>query len=132
MTSIFRNVLITGSLSANEQTKLLKEGCEIITCTPGRIRDLVQKDIILMSHVRFFVLDEADSLVSGQSDSMRTIRELHAKIPHYSFDAQRLQMIVCSATLHNGDVHKLAVSYRLSVIYLHFRTSSCISRSGSI
>jgi len=103
-----RNALVTGGLSTKEQIRSLEEGCEIITCTPGRVRDLVQKDIILMSHVRFFVLDEADSLVSGQSDSMRTIRELHAKIPHYSFDGQRLQMIVCSATLHNADVHKLA------------------------
>jgi ATP-dependent RNA helicase DDX1 len=97
-------------MSTQEQNKALGSGCDIITCTPGRVRDLLNQKLILMSHVRFFVLDEADSLVSGQSDSMRVIRELHSKVPRYSFDGQRLQMIVCSATLHNLDVSKLAVS----------------------
>lgn len=102
-------MLVSGGMSTSEQERLLKGGCEIVTCTPGRVRDLVQHNVLSMNHVRFFVLDEADSLVVGQSDSMRIIRELHSRIPQYSYDGQRLQMIVCSATLHNVEVSKLAV-----------------------
>lgn len=72
-----------------------------------------------MEHVRFFVLDEADSFVAAHSDSMRTIRELHTKMPKGSVADQRLQMIVCSATLHNSGVKKLAVSRLLSVFREH-------------
>lgn len=104
-----KNVLITGGISPAEQMRALENGCDIVTCTPGRVRDLLQQGLISMKHVRFFVLDEADSLVSGQSDSMRIIRDLHSQIPKYSVDGQRLQIVVCSATLHNFDVSKLAV-----------------------
>lgn len=90
---------------------MLNDGCDIITCTPGRIKDLVQNNTISMKHVRFFVLDEADTLVASQSDSFRIIRDLYSNAPKYSFDGQRLQMIVCSATLHNKGVSKLAVSF---------------------
>ncbi|KAI6183028.1 ATP-dependent RNA helicase DDX1 [Aphelenchoides bicaudatus] len=103
-----KNTLVSGAMSVNEQIRELKDGSDIITCTPGRVRDFLQQQLISMSHVRFFVLDEADSLVAGQSDSMRVIRELHSKIPRYSVDGQRLQMVVCSATLHNSEVTKLA------------------------
>lgn len=131
---IFRNVLVSGAMSVQDQIKELKNGCDIITCTPGRVRDLLQQELILMSHVRFFVLDEADSLVSGQSDSMRVIRELHSKIPRYSFDGQRLQMVVCSATLHNFDVSKLAVILWLfkTFICTVLRTSLCTFHNGLI
>jgi len=61
--------------------------------------------------VRFFVIDEADSLCSNP-DGSRTIADLHQRIPKYSRGTEdRLQMIVCSATLHNHDVKRLADTY---------------------
>lgn len=110
LTWLYRNVLVSGGMSSQDQINALSNGCDIITCTPGRVRDLLSQQLISMSHVRFFVLDEADFLMSGKSDSIHIIRELHGKIPHYSSDGQRLQMIVCSATLHNFEVNKLAAS----------------------
>ncbi|KAH7698167.1 ATP-dependent RNA helicase Ddx1, partial [Aphelenchoides avenae] len=103
-----KNVLVVGGISISEQMDMIEVGVDIITCTPGRVRDLVHQHKILLNHVRFFVLDEADSLVSGQSDAWKTIQELHSKMPKYSPTGERLQMIVCSATLHNFDVKKLA------------------------
>ena len=38
------------------------------------------------------------------------IRRIYDAIPRVSFDGRRLQMIVCSATLHNFEVKKLADS----------------------
>ncbi|KAI6225015.1 ATP-dependent RNA helicase DDX1 [Aphelenchoides besseyi] len=103
-----RNVLAAGGVPPKQQMETIEKGTDIITCTPGRVRDLVHQEILDLNHVRFFVLDEADSLVSQSGDSMRIIRELHQKMQRHSADGQRLQMVVCSATLHNFDVKKLA------------------------
>ena len=42
--------------------------------------------------------------------------KLHQKMPSVTVDGKRLQMIVCSATLHNFEVKKLADSI------MHFPT----------
>ena len=36
------------------------------------------------------------------------IMKLHSRMPRVTLDGKRLQMIVCSATLHNFEVKKLA------------------------
>jgi superfamily II DNA/RNA helicase len=38
---------------------------------------------------------------------------MHNQIPKVTADGKRLQMIVCSATLHDFDVKKLAVSLKI-------------------
>jgi ATP-dependent RNA helicase DDX1 len=68
--------------------------------------ELISTDRLLLNQVRFFVLDEVDALLSqGHKD---LIMKIHKKIPLVSVDSRRLQMIVCSATLHNFDVKKLS------------------------
>ena len=61
-----------------------------------------------MFFFRFFVLDEADGLLKQSYGPM--IEKLHKQMPKYTPDGSRLQMIVCSATLHDFEVKKLAVS----------------------
>lgn len=61
-----------------------------------------------LSSCRFFVLDEADGLLKqGYTD---LIERLHKQMPKINSDGNRLQMIVCSATLHAFEVKKMAVS----------------------
>ncbi|KAF7635058.1 hypothetical protein Mgra_00005499, partial [Meloidogyne graminicola] len=106
-----KNVPAVSGIHMGEQLALINSGCDILTGTPGRIRSLVQERHIDLSHIRFFVLDEADSLLGGQNDSANIIFELHNQIPKYGLSGTRLQMIVCSATLHNMAVQKLATQY---------------------
>ncbi|KAI3416068.1 ATP-dependent RNA helicase ddx1 [Globodera pallida] len=106
-----RNVLAISGISMGQQVAAINSGVDILTCTPGRIRGLVQEGQIALDQIRFFVLDEADSLLGGQSDSAQIVHELHSRIPKYSDDGNRLQMIVCSATLHNMAVKRLATQY---------------------
>jgi ATP-dependent RNA helicase DDX1 len=40
------------------------------------------------------------------------INRLHGQIPKVTNDGKRLQMVVCSATLHSFDVKKMAVSLK--------------------
>jgi ATP-dependent RNA helicase DDX1 len=52
------------------------------------------------------VIDEVDALL--QQGHFNLVTRLHSQIPRMFSDGKRLQMIVCSATLHNFDVKKLA------------------------
>ncbi|KAL4234926.1 ATP-dependent RNA helicase ddx1 [Mactra antiquata] len=79
---------------------------DIVVGTPGRLEDLISTGKLALSSVRFFVLDEADGLLSqGYGD---LINRLHGQIPKVTNDGKRLQMVVCSATLHSFDVKKMA------------------------
>ncbi|VDD90052.1 unnamed protein product [Enterobius vermicularis] len=111
------------SIPVSEQIRNISAGVDIITCTPGRLLDFVQTEKILVSNCRFFILDEADSLVSAKNH-LSTIERLYSLLPKITPDGTRLQMIVCSATLHNFDVKKLAVYDALSAMGLSSRHSA--------
>uniref|UniRef100_A0A0N4ZMX2 ATP-dependent RNA helicase n=1 Tax=Parastrongyloides trichosuri TaxID=131310 RepID=A0A0N4ZMX2_PARTI len=103
-----KNVLVCGGVSQRDIDINIKLGCDIITCTPGRFISLVEQGKINLRHVKFFVLDEADSLVSGQQSLWDDIKKLHGKMTEGDGGIERLQMIVCSATLHNMMIDRIA------------------------
>nr|KAF6429175.1 DEAD-box helicase 1 [Molossus molossus] len=101
-----RELLIIGGVAARDQLSVLENGVDIVVGTPGRLDDLVSTGKLSLSQVRFLVLDEADGLLSqGYSDF---INRIHSQIPQITSDEKRLQVIVCSATLHSFDVKKLS------------------------
>lgn len=101
-----RELLIIGGVAAKDQISALDRGIDIVVGTPGRLEDLIAGGQLSLSQVRFFVLDEADGLLTqGYTD---LINRMHQKIPKFTPDGKRLQMIVCSATLHSFEVKKLA------------------------
>ena len=89
-----------------DQIASLKDGVDIVVATPGRLDDLISTGSLLLNQVRFFILDEVDALLSQGHKDM--IVRMYKQIPGFTSDGKRLQMIVCSATLHNFDVKKLA------------------------
>lgn len=99
-------LLIIGGVSSREQTDALMKGVDIVVGTPGRLEDLISTGQLALHQVRFFVLDEADGLL--QQGYSQLIDRLHKQIPKVTNDGKRLQMIVCSATLHSFDVKKMA------------------------
>uniref|UniRef100_A0AC35TIK7 ATP-dependent RNA helicase DDX1 n=1 Tax=Rhabditophanes sp. KR3021 TaxID=114890 RepID=A0AC35TIK7_9BILA len=103
-----KNTLVSGALSTKEQEKMLLQGSDIMTCTPGRLIDLVEHGKIDLRFVKFFVLDEADALVSGTQNHWGILKKLYGKMIKSESVALRLQVIVCSATLHNPMIDKLA------------------------
>ncbi|XP_053565637.1 ATP-dependent RNA helicase DDX1 [Bombina bombina] len=101
-----RELLIIGGVAAKDQLSILESGVDIVVGTPGRIDDLISTGKLSLSQVRFLVLDEADGLLSqGYTDF---INRIHGQIPQITSDGKRLQVIVCSATLHSFDVKKLS------------------------
>lgn len=80
-----------------------------MVATPGRLEDLISSRQLELMQCRFFVLDEADGLL--KTGNLGMINRLHSEIPKMTQDGKRLQMIVCSATLHDFEVKKLAVRF---------------------
>lgn len=103
---VLQEMLLIGGMNVREQMSALQKGVDIIVATPGRLEDLISGGNVLLTHCRFFVLDEADGLLKqGYGD---LIDRLHKQIPKITSDGRRLQMIVCSATLHSFEVKKMA------------------------
>ncbi|XP_060536122.1 ATP-dependent RNA helicase Ddx1 [Cylas formicarius] len=102
-----RELLVIGGVNVRDQISFLQNtGADIIVGTPGRLEDLIHGGYLSLSNCRFFVLDEADGLLKqGYGD---LIERLHKAMPKITSDGRRLQMIVCSATLHAFEVKKMA------------------------
>lgn len=90
---------------------------DIVVGTPGRVEELAKNGNLVLDHCRFFVLDEADGLLQQGHGEM--IKRLHGRIPKFTSDGKRLQMIVCSATLHSIDVQKMAVRKLFFILICH-------------
>lgn len=59
----FTTVSIVGGRSVEEQQFNLRNGAEIIIATPGRLKDLIDRNILVLSQCRYVVMDEADRMV---------------------------------------------------------------------
>jgi ATP-dependent RNA helicase DDX1 len=106
---VVRELLLVGGQNVREQMSTLQQGVDIIVATPGRLEDLISGGYVLLTGCRFFVLDEADGLLTQGHGAL--IDRLHKQIPKITSDGRRLQMIVCSATLHSIEVKKMAVIF---------------------
>jgi ATP-dependent RNA helicase DeaD len=59
-----RTVAIYGGQSIDRQIMQLKRGVHIVVGTPGRVIDLLERGCLKLDSVRWFVLDEADEMLS--------------------------------------------------------------------
>jgi len=85
-----------GSEPASERIeKRLASGVDILVGTIGKLGALVKSKALDLSQIRFFVLDEADRLLS--TDSLDSVMELFNKCPGGGTGQHRLQ--VCGAVV---------------------------------
>jgi ATP-dependent RNA helicase DDX1 len=70
--------------------KRLKDGVDILVGTMGKLSGLVKSGALDLSNIRFFVLDEADRLLSN--DSLEAVLELFNKCPGGGTGQHRLQV----------------------------------------
>lgn len=103
---IVKELLVVGGVNAKDQMAALAAGVDIVVATPGRLEDLISTGQLSLRQCRFFVLDEADGLLKQGYEGF--INRLHGQIPKVTSDGKRLQMVVCSATLHDFAVKKMA------------------------
>src|ERR1043165_9855197 len=57
---LFRTVVVFGGVGINPQIDALRNGCDVLVATPGRLLDLQEQGALDLRSVQYFVLDEAD------------------------------------------------------------------------
>ncbi|MBR7551849.1 DEAD/DEAH box helicase, partial [Mycobacterium tuberculosis] len=57
-----RIALIYGGVDYDKQRQLLRDGCDIIIATPGRLLDYYKQQVFSLSFVEEMVIDEADRM----------------------------------------------------------------------
>ena len=55
--------VVFGGVSQHAQVESLRQGIDILIATPGRLLDLMNQKHVNLSHIQFFVLDEADRML---------------------------------------------------------------------
>lgn len=57
-------VAIYGGSSISEQAREVKRGAQIIVATPGRMKDMISRNMVDISKIEYAVLDEADEMLN--------------------------------------------------------------------
>lgn len=87
----FSVAAVYGGSSIETQVQALKAGCQIVVGTPGRTLDLIKRKRLVLSNIRWVVLDEADEMLSmGFKDDLDEI---------LSVTPSRKQTLLFSATM---------------------------------
>jgi len=55
---------IYGGASISEQARSVKRGAQIIVATPGRMKDMISRNMVDISKIQYSVLDEADEMLN--------------------------------------------------------------------
>ena len=68
---------ICGGIPIKPQIDRLKETTHIIVATPGRLADLVKREAVNIKNISYFILDEADEMVTALKEGLdSTIKEI--------------------------------------------------------
>jgi superfamily II DNA/RNA helicase len=97
-----RHKLVAGGLSYTTQISALNRGVEVLIATPGRLKDLLEREAVDLGEVEIAVLDEADHMAD-----MGFLPEVTAILDRMPAGGQRL---LFSATLDKG-IDQLVESY---------------------
>ena len=94
-----RSTVIFGGVSDKPQIAALRQGCDLLVATPGRLQDLAQQRQLDLSQVQFCVLDEADRMLD--MGFIHAIKQILKMLP------RERQNLMFSAT-YSQDIRALA------------------------
>lgn len=96
----FPSVIITGGFKMSQQVDYLRDPCDILVATPGRLAKIMEEDEVDLADVEMLIIDEADRMLDmGQGP---TVRSLIEAIP------SDFQAGLFSATLSGSGIEKFA------------------------
>ncbi|NVK72365.1 MAG: DEAD/DEAH box helicase [Oceanospirillaceae bacterium] len=96
-----KSVVAYGGASINVQLEALRKGCDVLVATPGRLLELIMKDLIDLNGLKTLVLDEADRMLD--MGFIIDIKRILKKLP------ESRQTLFFSATF-NDDIFALSKS----------------------
>ncbi|XP_014779042.1 uncharacterized protein LOC106875421 [Octopus bimaculoides] len=80
-----------GGTNVHDDRLQLCEGVHTVVGTPGRVSDIIHRKWLVTSHIKIFVLDEADEMLSrGFKDQIYSV---------FRYMPQNVQVILLSATM---------------------------------
>jgi ATP-dependent RNA helicase DDX3X len=94
--------VVYGGADIRNQQRELNRGCDILIATPGRLIDLINKNNIILSHIKYLVIDEADKMLDMGFELQ--INEIIHKMP------KNRETIMLSATFPKS-IQTLSKSY---------------------
>ena len=108
-----RPAVVYGGADINQQLRLIERGCDLLSATPGRLVDLIERGRISLSNIRYLVLDEADRMLDmGFEPQIRRIVQ-GEDMP----GVQDRQTLMFSATFPR-DIQMLARDFLNDYIFL--------------
>lgn len=99
-----------GGTNVREDMKKLETGSHVVVGTPGRVFDMITRRALITQHIKMFVLDEADEMLSrGFKDQIHDV---------FKMMPSDVQVILLSATMPKDvlDVTKLFMRNPVSIL----------------
>ncbi|HRN55927.1 MAG TPA: DEAD/DEAH box helicase [Agriterribacter sp.] len=113
-----KHTVVCGGLPQHSQVQAIRRGVDLMVATPGRLLDLMQQKIVSLSHIQYFVLDEADRMLDMGfiHDVKRIIAQLPARRQTLFFSATMPPAISKLASVLLKDPVKVEVTPVSSVV----------------
>lgn len=133
----YKCVSIVGGKDISEQQFNMRFGAEIVIATPGRLKDCIERSVLVMGQCTYVVMDEADRMVSlGFEDVINFILDslpLSNLKPdtEEAADAEKMTMMIEPA-IGNEQADSTLALYRQTVSTPSFAVSSRLLTSASL
>lgn len=88
-----KTALIYGGVDYDKQRQMLKDGCDIVIATPGRMLDYYKQHVFSLDNVEVMVIDEADRMFD--LGFIKDVRYIFRRLP----PRDERQVLLYSATL---------------------------------
>lgn len=85
---------IFGGVPQGKQEKALNNGIDLLIATPGRLLDLINQGIVVLSNIEYLILDEADKMLD--MGFVNDVKKVLTKVP------EQRQMLFFTATMNNN------------------------------
>lgn len=67
--TMLRPCVVYGGTRIADQIPLLRQGCDLLIGTTGRLKDLIgRSDVLTLKRLRYLVIDEADEMLNSDWD----------------------------------------------------------------
>jgi len=106
-----RAVVCYGGSPIGQQIRELRNGCNILVGTPGRLLDLVDKGVVALTNVDYLILDEADRMLD-----MGFEKDIRKIVEQRNMPTNR-QTLMFSATFPK-EIRKLAADFLYDCLFL--------------
>lgn len=94
-----RSLSVVGGLAYGPQIKAIRQGIDVLIATPGRLIDLIEREVVDLGKIEILVLDEADRMLD--MGFLPTVKKIVSKLP------RKRQTLLFSATIDQSTLKQV-------------------------